>query len=123
MSPGKKSFQLPMTLMFLFSEDSKTKTHLVHALDFDLICTGKTEEEATKKIRLAVKSYIEYGLNENCPEDIVFPAPPEYWDLLLSAEDAAIMPPIKIMERRIMAYRVPVPVKEKDSSRKAAISA
>lgn len=101
MVPEKKHFSLPTTVSFLISKD-RDKI-VAHALDFDLVAVADTEEEAKRKIRLAVKTYVEYGLSNNWADEIIFPAPDEYWDKLKYAT-IAIGETIEIADMSIRAY-------------------
>ena len=105
MIPQRKSFELPMTVTFAYYQEAETGKMVAHALDFDLVCSGNSEEEVTSKIRLAVKTYIEYGLSKNWAGDILFPAPSEYWDGLTDAQ-ISFAEPICVMDRRMLVYRV-----------------
>lgn len=55
---------------------------VAHALEFDLVSVAESEKEAEHKLRLAVKTYIEYGLFKGWDKDIRFSAPQECWDRL-----------------------------------------
>jgi hypothetical protein len=80
-----------------------------HSLEFDLVAVADTEAEATEKIRLAVKIYIEYGLAQGWEDDIIFPAPQHSWDRLTSDSQISLAGPIEINdhrpERRVFLYR------------------
>jgi len=101
MIPEKRQFNLPATVTFIFSKDGE-KT-VAHALDFDLVSVADTEEEAKRKIRLAVETYVEYGLSKNWVDEILFLAPDEYWDKLENAT-IRIMEPIEVADRSMRTY-------------------
>jgi len=82
---------------------------VAHALEFDLVAVADTETEATDKIRLAVKIYIEFGLSQGWEDDILFPAPQQSWDRLTEDSRISLAAPIEINdhrpERRVFLYR------------------
>jgi predicted RNase H-like HicB family nuclease len=96
--PVRKSFDLPSVSVIRYSRDDDG--YVAHALDFDLVAVGKTEEEATEKIRWAIKAYIEFGLKNYWEEHIIFKAPEE---LELTPENVTlkIMEPIVVQDRKI----------------------
>jgi hypothetical protein len=75
---------------------------VAHALDFDLVCTANTSSEAENNLRLSVKTYIEYGLNNGWDEDIMFPAPKEFWDKISKDTPVRIGEPIQIERTRLL---------------------
>ena len=79
-----------------------------HALDFDLACVAPSEQEADRKIRLAVKTYIEFGLSSGWADEILFPAPEEYWDKLRDAT-ITLGEPIRIVDTRQMLVFLATP--------------
>jgi hypothetical protein len=93
-------FRLPMTATFSTHtrEDGKA---VAHALDFDIVAVSDTKDQAVEKLRLAVKTYIEFGLNNNWSGDIIFPAPDEYWDRIPEDTPASFQPPIEIEDNRL----------------------
>jgi hypothetical protein len=119
MVPEKRQFSLPATLTFIFSKDGE-KT-VAHALDFDLVAVADTDEEATRKIRLAVKTYVEYGLSNNWVDEIIFPAPDEFWEKLRSAK-ISLMKPIKVADQSMRTYFAR-PTNEANASRGVAVPA
>jgi hypothetical protein len=104
MLPERRPFQLPVSLSFCSYRDPETGKFVFHAMDVDLVSVADTEQEAMRKIRLAVKNYIEFGLSNNWVEDIIYPAPKEYWDVLAEATEVGMMEPIQVMDRRMIAY-------------------
>jgi hypothetical protein len=97
-----KPFNLPMMLTFL---ESKNGHHVVHSLDFDIVSVGNTEHEAWDKARLAVKTYVEFGLSKGWSEHIAFSAPQEYWDKITPDVNSRIAEPIMIanVEKKVVA--------------------
>jgi hypothetical protein len=76
---------------------------VAHALDFDLVAVSGTRAKAVDKLRLAVKIYVEYGLLNRWTDDIIFPAPADYW-LRLQGRMAEIMSPIEIEDTRMSVH-------------------
>jgi hypothetical protein len=94
MQKQKQPFRLPMTLTFLSGRlDGK---FLVHSLDFDIVSVARDEDTAMTKMRMAVKTYVEYGLSKGWKEHIVFPAPQSFWDCLGPDTPTKIAPPITV---------------------------
>jgi predicted RNase H-like HicB family nuclease len=105
--PERKTFELPVVSIIRYSRDEDD--FVAHALDFDLVAVGKTEDEATEKIRWAIKAYIEYGLKNYWEEHIIFRAPQEFANEL-SPENITlkIMEPIVVQDRTIgLARAIP----------------
>ena len=99
--PPRQPFQLPSTVTILFREESDGRVS-AHALDFDLVSTDANKEQAMKKIRLAITSYVETGLVNEWADDIRFPAPEKYWPepgVRLEVGD-----PITILSRNLLVY-------------------
>jgi hypothetical protein len=106
MQQPNKPFNLPMMLTFL---ESKNGHHVVHSLDFDIVSVGDSETEAWDKARLAVKTYVEFGLSKSWTDHVTFPAPQEYWDRITPATRTRIVPPITIAdsEKKVIAVHDP----------------
>lgn len=103
---GRNLFRLPMGTTFgTYQRDDKW---IAHALDFDLVSSGKTKAKALEKLRLSVKTYIEYGLTKNWVEDIIFPAPDRYWERIPIGHMFETMAPIEIEDQRMLVYDVPL---------------
>jgi hypothetical protein len=105
MNYEKRPFQLPTMTFFNIYKDSKEDMFIAHALEFDLVCTASTAEEAEKNLRLAVKTYIEYGLNNGWDDDIVFPAPKEFWEKITKNTPVSVGEPITIERTKIFVVR------------------
>jgi hypothetical protein len=103
MAGQRRAFQLPMTTTI--SVGQRDGRFIAHALDFDIVCTGETEDDATDKLALSIKTYIEYGLSKGWSGDILFPAPTECWDRLSPDTPVKLMPPIFIDDRRMLVVR------------------
>ena len=99
-----KSFKLPKAITIALYKNAEGKC-VAHALDFDLVSVANDEQEVLKKIRLAVKVYVEYGLNNNWAEDIDFPAPDRFWQGVAKAEHIGSLPPIEIEDKRLFVFR------------------
>lgn len=104
MIPERKPFALPMMTILGCRQDDTGK-HIAHALDFDIVCVGQSEQEAIDKIRLSLTAYIEFGLSNGWNDDIVFHAPQEFWDKLSVNTPIRLMDPIYVQDKRVpLAY-------------------
>lgn len=103
MESQKRAFQLPMTMTILISRQAEKV--VAHALDFDIVTVADTEEHATNKLALAVKTYVEYGLSKGWSEDIMFAAPNEYWEGLSPETPVNLMAPIFVDDKRMLVVR------------------
>jgi hypothetical protein len=92
-----RPFSLPM--MAVFSVSSTAERTVAHALDFDLVAVAATKDEALRKLRLAVKHHVEYGLENSFDLDILFPAPEQCWSALTPDSNLSIGEPIEICHR------------------------
>ena len=95
-----EGFTLPMSTVSLSYTKEPGKV-VEHSLDFDLVCVGSTKEEAKAKLRLAIKTYVEYGLENGLAAHIRRPAPTAYWDQILTAKVSGETETIQILDRRI----------------------
>lgn len=102
-----KAFRLPMTAAFVSYRRTDGKT-VAHSLDFDLVAVAESEVQAFNRLRIAVKTYIEYGLSNNWTEDIFFPAPTECWEKFGATASIQTMPPIEIEDDRMIVVRAVV---------------
>jgi hypothetical protein len=119
----KKSFNIPMLATFnVYKERDR---YVAHSLDFDLVCVSDREDRALENLRLAVKSYIEYGLEKGWREQILFPAPKPYWDSISPNAVTRIMPPIEIDHQSmiIMTAETAMPPKRANLAYEARIAA
>ena len=101
MLPPRRPFELPTSATVRFRPEPDGQT-TAHALDFDLCATGKNREEATRKIRLAIRTYVEFGYLNGWIEDIRYPAPERYWPPQGTVFETA--EPIIIMDRSLLVY-------------------
>jgi predicted RNase H-like HicB family nuclease len=97
-----RSFELPMMSLIRYSQDEDG--FVAHALDFDLVAVGETEDEATEKIRWALQAYIEYGLQHYWDDHILFRAPEEMNDIS-SDTPVKLMEPIIVQDRKMTLVR------------------
>ncbi len=91
MAQAERSLNLPMMLTFL---ESKNGQHCVHSLDFDIVSVAGSEEDAWRKMRIAVKTYVEFGLSNGWKNEIVFNAPQDFWDKITPEVNSRILEPI-----------------------------
>jgi len=99
--PPRQPFQLPSTVTIVFREENDGRVS-AHALDFDLVSTDANKEQAMKKVRQAIISYVETGLVHDWADDIRFPAPEKYWPgpgARLEVGD-----PITILSHNLLVY-------------------
>ena len=98
----KRASGLPMTAAFVSGKREDGKV-VAYSLDFDLVAVADDKENAFRKLRLAVKTYVEYGLNNNWMADIQFAAPPELWDAFAESKSVGVSgPPIEIEDDRMI---------------------
>ncbi|MGI0086239.1 MAG: hypothetical protein ACREBQ_14260 [Nitrososphaerales archaeon] len=103
MQKEKRTFKLPMTSTFAIGVQGDKFS--AHALDFDIVCVSDSEERAIDNLRLAVKTYIEYGLSKGWSEDILFPAQEKFWDGIDSEGLVKMLPPLEVDDRRMIVFR------------------
>lgn len=101
MLPPRKPFELPTTVTIRFYPESGDRV-TAHALDFDLASTGKTHEEALRKIRLSIRSYVEFGFLNGWAEDIRYAAPTKFWPP--EGTKFETLEPITIMNHSLLVY-------------------
>jgi len=78
--------QLGLPMMTIFAVRTRAGRSVAHALDFDLVATAPSSDEALRKLRAAVKHHIEFGFkNSLCKSDIELKAPQECWDKIKDA--------------------------------------
>jgi hypothetical protein len=104
----RRAFRLPLMAAFMTCKRAKDGKTVAHSLDFDLVTVADDEARAFQKLRLAVKTYIEYGLSNNWVEDIVFPAPRDYWEYFSAAKSIQSMEPIQIEDDRMIVVRATI---------------
>src|SRR5258707_7368738 len=93
MQQPERSLNLPMMLTFL---ESKNGHHAVHSLVFDIVSVADSEEVAWNKLRLAVKTYVEFELSQGWKNHIVFNAPQECCDKITPEPTSRIFESVKL---------------------------
>ena len=93
--PKRATFQLPMMTPVSLYQNAAGNA-VAHALDFDLVAVSDTMDKAVEKLCLAVKIYIEYGLSNGWTDDIIFKAPPRFWEGISQETKTEFLPPIMI---------------------------
>jgi hypothetical protein len=101
MLPPRKPFELPASVTIRFYPEPDGQI-TAHALDFDLVSTAKDRAEALRKIRLSLRSYIEFGFLNGWAEDIRYPAPAKFWPP--EGTNFETLEPITIMHRSLLVY-------------------
>lgn len=104
MKPKRRPFRIPMTAAIVAGKRADGKV-VAHSLDFDLVAVADDEANAFKKLRLAIKTYVEYGLSNDWLDDIAFPAPQECWERFRNAGSIESMEPIKVDDDRMLVVR------------------
>jgi hypothetical protein len=99
--PPRRPFKIPNNVTIVFHEEGDGSIS-AHALDFDLVSTASTREEALKKVRTSIVSYIETGLLNEWADDIRYPAPDQFWPE--PGEKLEVGDPICIMSRNLLVY-------------------
>jgi hypothetical protein len=98
--PAPVPFELPMMTYFLITKHPHGT--VAHALDFDLVSVGKSDEVAVKKLRMAVKAHVEFGIQMDISKDILFKAPEEFWAALTPETTLSIGEPIQIEKAHLI---------------------
>ena len=101
----RRPFQLPTSVFTINYQDSETQKHVAHCLDFDLVCVGDTNKQAEESLRLAIKTYIEFGLSKGWNEEIHLRAPQEVWDQLTPNTPLRLGEAIFIDSRSILVVK------------------
>ena len=99
--PPRKPFELPTTVTILFRPERDGRVS-AHALDFDLVSTGNTRQEADNKVCSAIRSYIEFGFLSGWAEDIRYPAPEQFWPP--EGTELKVTGTIEILSRDVLVY-------------------
>jgi len=101
MLPPRKPFELPTSVTIRFYKEPDGKM-TAHALDFDLVSTAGNREAALKKMRLSIRSYVEYGFLNGWAEDIRYAAPAKFWPP--EGTKFETLEPICIMHQSLLVY-------------------
>ena len=99
--PARKPFELPTSVTIMFYPEPRGGI-TAHALDFDLASTGKNRQEALRKIRLSIRSYVEFGFLNGWAEDIRYAAPNKFWPP--EGTKFETLEPIEIMHKNLFVY-------------------
>jgi hypothetical protein len=75
-----REIRLPDVFRCLLGRDSETKLWVAHCLDFDLATSGKTEDEAWKRLLRVVKMHVEHCFTHH-PDGLKHKAEQDQWDL------------------------------------------
>ncbi len=123
MRAAQKTFRLPMTASVLCYTRPKDDRVVAHSLDFDLVAVSDNEEKACNKLRLAIKTYVEYGISNCWTDSIAFPAPIRFWEQFEEAGKAGRMKtaePIGVNDDRMIVVRATM---DPDGCRQTACTA
>ena len=118
--PARKPFELPTTVTIRFYDEPGTGI-TAHALDFDLAATGSDRADALEKIRLSVRSYIEFGFLNGWAEDIRYPAPDRFWPP--EGTRFETLAPIEIMHQSLLVYSESSFINENPAARDREVAA
>jgi len=66
-------------LIYPESEGGET-IYCAHCLDFDLVESGKTTEEAIENLEDVIRKHLEYAQQKNLMDHLYNPAPAEFWN-------------------------------------------
>lgn len=73
----KSIAKLPGLKLLLFKDGEE---YVAHILDFDLVGTGATREEALKEVSDSATAQIAYALGHNRVRELLHPAPQEFYE-------------------------------------------
>jgi hypothetical protein len=102
-----QEFSLPTTITTLVAQVNGK--HIVHCLDFDLVETGASPEEAWSRLTLTIKSYVEFGLGKGWGHSIRHRAPQRFWDAVTEDLPVRFRAPIKIANVTVPVIKVEEP--------------
>ena len=78
---------LTVHVLFCHEEDH----YVAHCLEFDLVAQGDSIKDSYKNLLDAIELQADYALETDNLENLINPAPPEYWRMLVNAEPEAEM--------------------------------
>ncbi len=78
---------LTVHVLFYREEDH----YVAHCLEFDLVAQGDSIKDSYKNLLDAIELQTEYALETDNLENLINPAPPEYWRMLVKAESETEM--------------------------------
>jgi hypothetical protein len=102
-----QEFSLPTTITALAAKVNDK--YIAHCLDFDLIETANTEEEAWSRLTFTIKTYVEFGLGKGWGHSIRHRAPDRFWDAVSQDVPVRIKAPIKIANVTVPVIKVEEP--------------
>jgi hypothetical protein len=102
-----EEFSLPTTITVLSGEIAGK--HIAHCLDFDLIETAETEDDACSRLIRTVKTYVEFGLGKGWGNCIRHRAPQRFWDVLKVGIPAKFGAPILIADVSVPVIKAEEP--------------
>ncbi len=73
-----------MAHIIFYPEDEH---YVAHCLEFDLVAQGDNVGESSQNLLDAVELQTAYALETGYLENLIQPAPPEFWHMLLKSED------------------------------------
>jgi len=63
---------------------------VAHCLDLDIVTSANEEDEAIRRLDSLVIAQIQFALNTGNFQNLIFPAPKEYWDRFMRAATTRI---------------------------------
>ncbi len=96
------SAKLPGLKLLLFKDGEE---YVAHILDFDLVGTGATREEALKEVSDSATAQIAYALEHNRVKELLHPAPSEFYEKWKIAEQHALMDILISAKRPVRARK------------------
>lgn len=96
------SAKLPGLKLLLFKDGEE---YVAHILDFDLVGTGATREEALKEVSDSATAQIAYALEYNRVKELLHPAPSEFYEKWKIAEQHALMDILISAKRPVRARK------------------
>jgi len=78
-----------LTVHVLFYQEEDR--YVAHCLEFDLVAQGDSIKDSYKNLLDAIELQAEYALETDNLENLINPAPPEYWRMLVKTESEVEM--------------------------------
>lgn len=73
-----------MVHIIFYPEDDH---YVAHCLEFDLVAQGHSTEESFQNLLDAIELQTAYALETGDLENLIQPAPPEFWRMLLKSQN------------------------------------